>query len=237
MFEPDLLEGDWRGRLDGARRWLDGSPGRIGIHGPYMDLPMAPRDHGIRDLVRRRLDEGLDACALIGATQMVIHSPFTTWMHNHIACAEDMGEVVARCHATLADAVARAEVEGVVLVIENIEDKDPAARVALARSFGSPAIKVSLDTGHALYAHRSTGAPPVDHHVLAAGADLAHIHIQDADGHGDRHWMPGMGTVNWRALFAALDRTGARPRLILELNDIAQTVAGARHLAGLGLVR
>ena len=46
------------------------------------------------------------------------------------------------------------------LVVANIEDKDPMDRVTLARSFGSPAVKVSVDTGHANYAHGSTGAPP-----------------------------------------------------------------------------
>ncbi|MBR7518030.1 TIM barrel protein, partial [Mycobacterium tuberculosis] len=92
-------------------------------------------------------------------------------------------------HATLAPVVARAAETGVELVIENIEDKDPTDRVTLARTFDSPAVRVSLDTGHAHYAHGSTGAPPVDQYVTAAGNMLTHVHIQDADGYADRHWL------------------------------------------------
>lgn len=35
--------------------------------------------------------------------------------------------------------------------------------------------------------------------------------IQDADGHADRHWRPGKGTINWVAVFEALRDSGANP--------------------------
>jgi sugar phosphate isomerase/epimerase len=218
-------------------RWLDGHGGRIGLHGPFYDLPLAARDPGIRDLVRRRLDQALSACAASGASQLVLHSPYTTWDYNNHDHFGDREEIVERCHATLADAVARAEAESVTLVLENIEDKDPMARVLLARSFGSPRVKVSLDTGHAMYAHGSNGAAPVDYYAIAAETDLEHIHLHDADGHADRHWRPGWGRVPWEALFAALRRTGARPRLLLELFPSSEVPEAAAWLAARGLVR
>jgi sugar phosphate isomerase/epimerase len=78
--------------------------------------------------------QGLDVCAHLQATQMVIHSPFTTWDYNNLDLyPEARAAVVERAHATLQGVVRRAEDLGVVLVIENIEDKDPHARVELAR--------------------------------------------------------------------------------------------------------
>ena len=68
--------------------------------------------------------------------------------------------IVERVKATLAEVIARAETIGCEIVIENIEDKDPRDRVRLAKALESSKVRVSLDTGHANYAHISTGAPP-----------------------------------------------------------------------------
>ncbi len=237
MF-AELLEGDWRGRVEAAKRWLDGLEGRLGLHGPFYSLPLDGWDPAVRDIMRRRLDQALDVCKALGATQLVLHSPYRSWDYNNIdRWPEARAALIERCHLTMGDAVARAESEGVTLVIENIEDRDPRDRVNLARSFGSPAVAVSLDTGHALYAHGALGAPPVDYHVLLAGELLHHIHLQDADGYADRHWAPGKGSVNWHALFAALAQTGAKPRLLLEMNDANDTIPGAEWLARAGLAR
>ena len=121
------------------------------------------------------------------------------------------------------------------MVIENIEDKNPRDRVELARSFNSPSVQVSIDTGHAHYAHGTTGAPPVDYYVEAAGDMLAHVHLQDADGYADRHWLPGEGTIRWPSVFAALARQDTMPRLMIEVKDIAGIQRGAEWLAAQGL--
>jgi len=236
--DPAVIEGDWRPRVEEARRWLSGHTGRLGIHGAFWNLPLDAYDPLIRDVVRRRLWQGLDVCEALGATQMVVHSPFTTWSFNNLD--RHPGErdwLFELCHLSMDDAVRRAEGIGVTLVIENIEDKDPLARVGLAKSFNSPAVAVSIDTGHAHYAHGSTGAPPVDYYVVAAGSMLQHIHLQDADGYADRHWLPGEGTIRWGAVFDAVRQLGSNPRLILELRDPGRVQDAAGWLAARGLVR
>src|SRR5690606_22064964 len=94
-------------------------------------------------------------------------------------------------------------------------------RRILVEDFSSPAMAVSIDTGHAHYAHGSTGAPPVDYYVRRAGNMLQHIHLQDADGYADRHWKIGEGNISWHAVFRALGELTSKPRLILELRDKA----------------
>ena len=234
----EVLEGDWRGRCAEAKRILNGYTGRLGVHGPFWGFSIAAMDPGVREVVAKRMDQGLDACAELGATQMVIHSPYTTWSHQNIdTYPRGRERMVELTHDTLAPAVKRAESLGVTLVIENIEDRDPYERVALARSFNSPAVKISIDTGHAHYAHVTTGAPPVDFYVRAAGDLLDHVHIQDADGYADRHWEPGIGTVNWHAVFAALADIDATPRLNLELREKSRNIPGAAWLERTGLAR
>ena len=236
FISPEVLKSDWRQRAERARQLLEGHSGRIGIHGPFYDLPLDARNPDTIELVRKRLMQGLDACAVLGATHMVVHSPYTTWDHFNLDARPDARlKKIERCHVAMTDAVKRAEELGVVLVIENIEDIDPGDRLALADSFNSPAVAVSIDTGHAFYAHGATGAPPVDYFVKSAGTRLAHVHIQDADGYADRHWPPGKGTLNWHAFFAALAKTGASPRLVLELADETRLREGADWLIAEGL--
>ena len=236
FFRADVLDRDWRSTASDIKAALDGYRGRLGIHGPFWGFKIDSHDPAIRQVVTKRLLQGLEAAEFIGATQMVIHSPFTTWDYNNLDLYPDnRANLIERVSSTLAEVISRAENTGCEIVIENIEDKDPHARVQLAAALGSKLVRVSLDTGHAFYAHMSTGAPPVDYYVDAAGERLAHVHIQDSDGYADRHWAPGEGAIRWGAVFRALSRLSSNPRLIIELRDHATVLAGAAHLAELGL--
>ncbi len=223
-----------------APQLLNGHHGRVGIHGPYEGLEIDTPDTDIRKIVQLRFDAALDVLIAIigerGGGHMVLHSPYTTWhWHNRGTKLDDSAGILERAHKTLMPIVQKAEDHGITLVLENCQDKDPAERVALAASFDSEAVKVSLDTGHAHYAHGTTAAPPVDVFVRAAGAALAHMHLQDADGFGDRHWAIGRGTIRWHSVFEALQELPEMPRLILELADARELLDSARWLTDAGL--
>jgi sugar phosphate isomerase/epimerase len=238
FHQASVLDGDWRSVVDACKRVLDGYHGRMSIHGPFWGFSMDSRDPLVRAVVTKRYLQGLDVCEALGATQMVIHSPFTTWSYNNLdMTAKARGEMLGFCHQTLESVVKRAEQIGCELVIENIEDINPLDRLILAQSFDSEAVRVSIDTGHAHYAHGTNGAPPVDYYVMLAGEALKHVHLQDADGYADRHWQPGDGTVNWRAVFTALATLGSNPRLVLEVRDQTQLMRGVRYLTNLGVAR
>jgi len=219
-----------------AKPVLRGYTGRLGIHGPFYDLPLDCHDPEIREVVQKRLSQAMDVAAALGATQMVLHSPYTTWDHNNQNMDQSARrDRIDRVHQTLHPIVERAKAHGVELVIENIEDKDPMDRVKLAESFASEYVRVSVDTGHAHYAHGSTGAPPVDYFIRAAGDLLGHVHLQDADGYADRHWRPGKGTVNWHAVFDALVDSAPQARLLLEVHNSRDVLPGFEYLCALGL--
>lgn len=238
FFTAEVLNGDWKPLAEEIKRELAGYQGRLGIHGPFWGFNIATLDPDVQAVVQKRMAQGVDVCIALGATQMVIHSPYTTWDYNnlHYNPGGDAA-IIERVHKTIGDAVKRAEAHGIELVIENIEDKDPTSRVELARSFNSRAVRVSLDTGHANYAYGSTGGHPVDYYVQTAGDMLHHIHLQDTDGYADRHWAPGDGNICWREVFRAVGRLGSKPRLILELRNKDHVARGAQHLVDLGLAQ
>lgn len=234
----DVLDGDWRPLVLAYQNTLKGYNGRLSIHGPFWGFTIDSRDPLIRNVVTKRLMQGLEVCEALGASQMVIHSPFTTWDYNNLdlnfGARQKLFELV---HLTLKSVVSRAEQIGCELVIENIQDINPNDRLELAQSFDSSSVFVSIDTGHAHYAHHSTGAPPVDAFVINAGNYLRHVHLQDADGFADRHWLPGEGTVNWRAVFRALENLTSNPRLIIEVKDQTNLMRGVKYLCDLGLAQ
>ncbi len=236
FVDAEVLMGDWQPLAARARALLDGHEGRLGIHGPFWGFTLSSPDPEVRAVVTRRMMQGLAVCEAIGATQMVIHSPYTTWGYNNLdANTTDREKLIDYVRMTLAPALDRADEVGVTFVIENIEDIDPLDRARLAEALGWRSLAISVDTGHAHYAHGSTGAPPVDYFIRAAGDHLHHVHLQDADGFADRHWQIGHGTIRWNAVFAAIAKLTSHPRLILELRDKAGVIPSARYLQSLGL--
>lgn len=224
-------------RVAAAKTALDGHMGRLGIHGPFEGLDIDNKDAELRPLITARLLKALEAADRIGARQMVLHSPYTAWYQNNIFSFPDYAEKkLARVHEILGPVVRAGEDKGITLVIENIQDVRPETRRALVDSFGSPAIALSIDTGHAQLARRMAGAPPVADFIADAGAQLAHVHLQDVDGHADRHWAPGEGEIEWTAVFRALAASSSDPHLVLELHNKADIPKGFGALRDLGLV-
>ncbi|MEL6521399.1 MAG: sugar phosphate isomerase/epimerase family protein [Pseudomonadota bacterium] len=238
-FHGDAVVGvDVKAKAEEVRPLLDGMEGRIGMHGPFRGFQLDTEDADVRVVVHKRLSEGLDACGWLGATQMVVHSPVKAWHHENMENQDDGWEQFQdRVHLTLGPAVARAQDMGVEIVIENIEDRDPAARVRLVQSFASPALKVSIDTGHAAYAHGVGNAPAVDRYVRSAGNHLAHVHVQDTDHFADRHWAIGDGELPWMSIFAELAKLTSNPRLIIEIKDKTAVQRSAAWLAERGLAQ
>ena len=236
FHSAEVLSGDWQPLVDGVIQLLDGYTGRLGLHGPFWGFGIASQDADVRAIAAKRMDQALDVCEALGATQMVIHSPYTTWDYNNLDQYETgRADLIGRAHETLRAAVRRAKEQGLQLVIENIEDIDPADRLRLAQSFDSDAVKLSIDTGHAQYAHVTNGAPPVDYYVTSAADMLHHVHLQDAEGYADRHWVIGEGTIGWYAVFRALSQLQSAPRLILELRDKSGIPASMAYLEAAGL--
>lgn len=168
---------------------------------------------------------------------MVLHSPYTRWYQfNRLAKPNYDETKLARIHQIMNPVVAAAADKGITLVIENILDVDPASRRMMVDTFGSDAIALSIDTGHAHLARRMSGAPPVDYFVRDAGAQLRHVHLQDLDGHADRHWAPGEGEIHWHEVFRALSECTSEPHLVLELRRKSDIPKGFAYLQDLGLV-
>ncbi|MCP9480339.1 sugar phosphate isomerase/epimerase [Shimia sp. CNT1-13L.2] len=224
--------------IDMAKSKLDGWDGRLGIHGPFSGFELHTRDKEVRAVVQTRLEQALNVCEQLGAVQMVIHSPYDPWDRDNLDNGpKDREKRVSAILDTLGPALTRAEDLGVEMVMENIKDTDPGDRMAVIEAADSAALRLSVDTGHAHWAHTICGAPPADRFISHAGAMLGHVHLQDTDGYADRHWPLGCGNITWHGVFEAIKRTKANPHLIVEINDFDRVEESVKHLEALGLAQ
>jgi sugar phosphate isomerase/epimerase len=233
---PDgITRAGWRSIAAEARALLTRHQGRVSIHGPFVGMPLISFDREIQAIVKTRLKQTLAFAEAVGATQMVLHSPWTFLGGPYMPYASTAGyqQVIGLTMSLMADIVPLAEEIGCTILFEGVFDKHPGPLLALIQAFNTDTVRMSLDTGHA-HIHYLQGGPPVDQWVREAGPYLAHMHLQDGDGCADRHWAPGRGSINWYAVFDALAELPEMPRLILETRQIDE---GAAWLAAQGYAR
>lgn len=237
-IRPELLDGDWSGLVRQARATLDGYTGRLGIHGPYDGLTLLSRDPRARALMTDRLRQAIEFGAALGASHLVCHSPFIFFGGPFLphSAAFEQADQIKLIQAVIEPVLPLAQQAHITLMIEDIQDKNPAPLLAVIRSFNSEHVRLSIDTGHAYITHLA-GGPTPDGWVRAAGELLGHVHLQDSDGQFDRHWAPGDGAINWYALFDALASLAHQPRLIIELRNRDHIGRGAAWLAAHDLAR
>lgn len=220
-------------------------PGRNYADFPYADFARHARDAGVA--IRSfhlpfYTDETVDPAALDPAVRRR-----TAELHAHyVRVAASMGARIAVVHACLepvadadrAERLARAKesmaaladagaAEGVVVCVENLPRSclgNTAAELADIVAC-DPRLRVCFDTNHLL------GETHADF-LAALGPLIATTHVSDYDFVNERHWLPGEGKIDWRALADGLDAIGYEDAFNYELDfrGNPKTVARDRDL-------
>jgi sugar phosphate isomerase/epimerase len=196
-----LIQADRRYlRLQAAVHGVD-----LSIHFIHRGVAPASHDPLRRDRHQKELEETLELARDIGAKVVVVHPGPVDCPD---AASDGAGEEVRR-EATvnlkdfLRAVVPKAEAEGVVLGMENLHHgpgqviQSYAELRDLVKRLGSPAVQITLDTGHAYLSDGLTGA------FETFAPFLRHIHIHDSDGKRD-HLEMGLGGVDFGQWLDAL---------------------------------
>ena len=67
--------------------------------------------------------------------------------------------------------------------------------------------------------------------VYRLGKKVIHMHVSDNDGVTNVHWRPGMGKIDWVALFQSLKDVGYDGVISLELEDVPGVSRGPTSTA------
>ena len=180
-----------------------------GRTGTYM-----PENEEHNEEVRRLTEKDLRATSILGAPCCVIHFPNSTrW-------EKQPPEVMHAVSGDMFDTfIPWAEKYQVKIALETFG----AARIKGARIrdfFADPteflrqynrmdtAYKtMCVDTGHTHEAE-SFWVPPPEEMIRILGSDISILHLHDNNSHWDDHLLPGMGNIQWPAVFDALDDIG-----------------------------
>ena len=152
----------------------------------------------------------IEAAAALGARYLVVHP-----IHEN-----ENGKIIeneSKFLSVNAEAIKKwlpmAEEYGVVLLSENIlwgASKDPCSIAKLVKKVDSAWFGWCFDVGHAWC---SGFAPDVLNKCAVVPMSL---HIQDNDGTGDGHLIPGDGTIDWHAFTATLREIGYLGDCVME---------------------
>jgi sugar phosphate isomerase/epimerase len=235
-LQENLDAGNWEQKANEAKQILAGYTGRLGIHGPFFSLALNAMDPRIREVTNERLIQALNYGSLLGATHMVIHSPFLSMGNPFVNFGGALGtqKQIEMIVATLEPVIKVAEANGCILAIENILDTSAYALVQTAKTFDSETVRLSIDVGHAQLRAAHRGGTPPAQWIEETGPYVAHLHLQDTDGENDRHWAPGDGIISWYGIFDALSKLEHNPRKLIEVSP-QNVQRGFRYLQERGL--
>ena len=140
------------------------------------------------------------------------------WDRNY----NDYVEALKRCAAAC-------EKAGVSMSIEPhpgryLANTDGALR--LLEHVGSKAVGINFDPSHTF----PVGDFP-NVTVYRLGKRILHCHVSDNDGVTNVHWRPGMGKIDWVAMFQALKDVGYDGTISIELEDVPGVSRGPNSTA------
>lgn len=184
-----------------------------GVHLPFAFTNFAALNPRLREASLAQVELALDVCGALGVTYAVTHARYGTL---GLRPAEEERALFRDAFTRLGR---RAQQRGVVLTIENGDVlhrlPDLVAVVAPLEELG---VGITLDTGHANLRDSAGSFGSPAGFIRARGPLVQNVHCQDNRGEWDEHLPPGQGSVDFAALFQALQQTHANPVLTMEFN-------------------
>lgn len=207
----DLIEIGWRDlnwheleyaeRLSNARRvYAQARDAGISIwstHVPYgedVDISNPDEDHRRRAIAR--VKEFIDLALEMRAKHVVLHASERIAEHTR-------EQRVSKCRESLKELSNYMQGKGIALAIESLppDFMGNSSKELLRIVDGIDLVGICFDTNHLV------PEKPEDF-ARAAGKKITTVHIADFDGVGQKHWMPGRGTIEWKSVIDELLKAG-----------------------------
>ncbi len=184
-----------------------------------------------------RAQKDIEATALLGARYCVIHSSTNAdW-----GLDANPADLMAANQKMYADLTPTAERFGVYLTLESFGSCGKgydlfAHHQAMRNEFDAIKTKnkaFCLDSGHT-HCAAGCGCLSVEDYIRFFGNRIQMLHLHDNNGCSDQHGIPGYGSINWPAVFQALDEIGYNGfyNFELELRPFGDCVDSAVLLLG-----
>jgi len=195
-------------------------------HAPFFEINLGSFFEDVRSISKRKVMDGIEAAARIGAGPVVVHPGYTFLIGKVRRIEEKTRDNFIEDLREVSDLAAR---YGLKVALENVHmpyfffyslDDFIAIREAV------PGIGIGLDVGHAYVTLRAKGSPDPEGEMLAGleriGVEhLFHVHLHNNAGLKDDH-MFLQGHMDLRRIVQGLDRLGYKEKVIVESYDMEQ---------------
>lgn len=213
---PDVLDGDWRVTLQEYKKALQGVPGNITMHGPFMDMVSGSPDPRINAVCVARYSHAIRIASELGASQVVFHANFIGSLQNtfyrvgwHARNVEFWGPLAEYAQA-----------HGVYVALENMWEFDPTIIGDLLAGVNHPYLRACLDVGHAHLFSDSTYT--WDYWLEVMEPYVIEFHMNNNNGVLDEHhsfdWEHGV--LDYNLLLPKIQRHFPRAKMVLEMDSV-----------------
>jgi len=228
---PELLERS-SPRLAKARKQLEKNGVKLGLH-TLSAVNIAETSPFVTNAADAYLAAYMDAAKKLGAGWIVVHGGYHFGSDQRVR----MDAAVAR----IARAAKAAEKKKVKLLLENLNPEPEQAEVHYLANdleecryyferLDSPALGWSFTVNHAHIRPNRIDA-------FMAGLDLrrcGEVRLADCRGTHEEHLRPGEGTIDFGAMFAAIEASGYRGHYMQAFGSLDDMLTGRATLAALG---
>jgi sugar phosphate isomerase/epimerase len=193
------------------------------VHAPYGYLydPSSP-DPQVRLAAVEACAEAVKVAKMVGAGVVIVHPGA------NVDAPVSRKERLGLSAETLSEIAENAATEGVKVAVEPLPKQEVgntiAELLAIIRAADHPNLGVCLDTNHIFPA---SGLPSA---IRSIGDKLVSVHVSDHDGTGEKHWLPYMGIVDWRAISKALHDVDYKGPLIYETHGFPPPKGGFQEI-------
>ena len=191
---------------DGYLDWAKGLKQRADAAGIVYTHAHAPGEADAGEVIGR----SIEAAAALGVKYLVVHP---VWKDSRGKIINSAKKFIALNAEAIGQWLPKAQECGVVLLSENIlngASRDPRNIADLVKAVDSPWFGWCFDVGHA---HCCGYESEI---LKKCSVVPASLHIQDNDGSGDGHLIPGDGNIDWDLFLQTLDEIGYCGDCVLE---------------------
>jgi sugar phosphate isomerase/epimerase len=171
------------------------------VHAPFgQDLDLSSLDDEMQQATLHAIKEAFCFAAELGCELVVVHPSAEP------ISPEERPARLARSREGLAELAKATSASGPRMAIEPLPrsclGNSLAEMELLLEGLSENQVGICLDVNHA------NVGQDLGTFIARLGSRIWTLHISDNDGLDEKHWLPGEGVIDWRALLHDLDRVG-----------------------------
>jgi len=190
------------------------------LHGAFLDVTIHSQDERIRAVSRERVRQSLSIAERLGVKGVILHANLIAGYYDE-SYLEGWLEASVSFYKEMLT-----EFPTLEIYVENMFEERPDDLKRLAEAMKEDArFGLCLD-----YAHATVFGKGARFWVQELAPYIKHMHINDNDLCGDKHWEIGKGQINWTEFAEIIKQNDIDATVLIEVRGNEKWEASMRYL-------